>query len=291
MADKAKVAIIILNWNGWQDTVECLESLFKIDYSNFHLVVVDNGSNDASVQRLNAWSEGKANLEIIPLEQNLGFARGNNAGIKRALEANPDYILILNNDTVVEPDFLSLLVNCLEDVPGRALAAPQVLDYYRKDFWQKPIPKRLNLLTYLLYATQLYRLTTKNLKFDLNNPSKIYVAPGCCLLMKRDIFEQIGFFDEHTFLGWEEFIIAEKLFQRNLQSYFVPQSKIYHKVGKDTDRIQSIKKIKIFLSSEAYYQKNILKLGLIERVVIRIIRLIIYGAVLFHDVYEKRVKK
>jgi len=283
MVEQAKIAIIILNWNGWRDTIECLESLFKIEYPNFQVVVVDNGSNDESIQRLNAWSEGKINIEIISLEENLGFARGNNVGIKRALEINPDYILILNNDTVVEPDFLNLLVNCLKVAPERALAAPQVLDYFTKDFWQKPLPKRLNLLTYVLYATQLYRLTSKHLKFDLKNPTKIYVAPGCCLLVRTDVFKKIGFFDENTFLGWEEYIIAEKLFQDKLESYFVPQSKIYHKVGKDTDRIQSIKKIKIFLSSEEYYQKNILKLGFLQRIIIRIIRSFIYGAMLLKE--------
>ena len=140
------VKIIILNWNGWQDTIECLESIFQISYPNYQIIVVDNGSTDGSAAKIRDWAEGKGIIEnnklvLIEQRENLGFARGNNVGIRYALDRRvADYILILNNDTVVAPDFLTHLVENLEKCPRAVLAAPQVIDYYRGTFWQSRSP-------------------------------------------------------------------------------------------------------------------------------------------------------
>lgn len=179
--DLPLVKIIILNWNGWRDTIECLESLYKINYPSYQVVVVDNGSTDDSVSRIKRWAkENGKTLEALEIKENLGFARGNNVGIKYVIgNENPEYILILNNDTTVERDFLKAMVSEIKRLPNAALCAPQVKDYYRKKLWQKPIKHRLNTLTYLLFATQLYHFTIKFMRFDMTRPSQIYTAPGC----------------------------------------------------------------------------------------------------------------
>ena len=250
--------------------------------------MVDNGSTDGSAAKIKDWAEGKGIIEnnkliLIAQKENLGFARGNNVGIRYALRGDTDYILILNNDTIVASDFLTHLVEGLEKYPKAGLTAPQVIDYYRGSFWQKPIPKRLNLLSYLLLATQLYRLSAKLLRFDMVKPSKVYAVPGCCMLFKKDAFKKIGLFDETTFLGWEEYIVAERFFQNNFETYFIPQSKIYHKVGKDTDKIKALKKLKIFLSSECYFQKKVIKIGYCQRLIIRLVRFLIYNIMLMAE--------
>jgi GT2 family glycosyltransferase len=300
------VKIIILNWNGWKDTIECLESLFQISYLNYQVIVVDNGSTDDSIEKIKDWAEGEIavgskpvsyaevdsdasqvgdiSLVLVKLKENLGFARGNNVGIRCALRwGDADYILILNNDTTVAPDFLTQLVEGFEKYPKAALTAPQVIDYYSGSFWQKPIPKRLNLITYIVLATQLYRLSARLLRFNMGKPSRVYAVPGCCMLLKKDAFQKIGLFDETTFLGWEEFIIAERFFQNGLEVYFIPQSKIYHKIGKDTDRLPSLKKIEIFLTSERYFQKKIIKLSFLQRYLIRLVRFLIYNIILIKE--------
>ncbi|NQE54445.1 hypothetical protein C5S29_12710, partial [ANME-1 cluster archaeon GoMg3.2] len=151
-----KVSIIILNWNGWKDTIECLESLYQITYPNYEVVVVDNGSEDESIEKIIEYCEGKIKVEskffeydpsnkpikvieytraeagggkeeeidslpsnrkmiIIKNEKNYGFAEGNNIGMRYALKAlNPDYILLLNNDTVVDREFLGELMKVAE---------------------------------------------------------------------------------------------------------------------------------------------------------------------------------
>src|SRR5689334_2050484 len=99
-----KVTIVIVNWNGFKDTVECINSLMKIDYSNFDIIVVDNGSSDNESDKLKSKF---SNIMIISLKRNLGFAIANNVGIRIALNRGSDYVLLLNNDTVVDKKFLN----------------------------------------------------------------------------------------------------------------------------------------------------------------------------------------
>ena len=277
---EAKVAIVILNWNGAEDTIECLASLFKIDHKNVQIVVVDYGSTDDSVLKIKKFAQDRITLVGAP--ENLGFARGNNLGIKLALK-DPEitHVLVLNNDIVVAPDFLTKMLLGFSLATNVALVGPKIIDYYSKKYWQGPAAKRLNVLTYLMYLTPLYRLFIKT---PLHSyylvkslvPKKVYGMSGCCLLFKRECLEEIGLFDETTFLGSEEYIVAEKLLQRQLATVFVPDSVIYHKVAKDSKRISSAKKSLIMLESERYFLNNYLKLPFWQTALIRLVRSIIY---------------
>ena len=102
-----KVTIVIINYNGAADTIECLQSLEKINYKNVEIVVIDNGSTDNSVDVL---KKHKNNFRLLTSETNLGFAGGNNIGIKYALRNGADFVLLLNNDTLVNPDFVDHLL-------------------------------------------------------------------------------------------------------------------------------------------------------------------------------------
>jgi GT2 family glycosyltransferase len=273
------VAVVILNWNGAADTIECLESFRAVRQPEHRIIVVDNGSTDGSAEKIESWAAGKGlPLAVIRTGSNLGFARGNNFGLRYALEKfDPQYIMALNNDTVVEPDFLQRLVDCLEKDQRAGLAAPRVLDYQQRGFWLRPIPKRLNLISYLLFATPLYRYFSPLIKIDPEKPSYIYEAPGCALFFRRKALIDIGLFDENTFLGWEEFIVAEKLDRLGWRSLIVPQSRIYHKTGRSTNKFPSQEKIKLFLESEKYYQTAIMKYNWPFRAVVRTVRTIIYA--------------
>jgi len=164
------VSIIILNWNGWSDTVECLESIYHLNYSNYQVIVVDNNSSDDSIRKINDYARGnlevksnffkydptdkpieivqysgknteqakfptyKKQLMIIENKKNYGFAKGNNIGIKYALKnLNPDYILLLNNDTVVDKDFLRILVQEGENNSETGLLGPKMYYYDNPD--------------------------------------------------------------------------------------------------------------------------------------------------------------
>src|ERR1041385_1636497 len=125
-----RVSIVILNWNSDQVTLDCLLSLQKIDYPNFEMVVVDNGSVDGSPAKL---LEKVPEIRLIQNPTNLGFAGGCNVGMRDALHRGTDYILLLNNDTIVAPDFLSQLVRIAESDEKIGAASPKVLFFDHPD--------------------------------------------------------------------------------------------------------------------------------------------------------------
>lgn len=106
-SDAASVAVIVLNWNGTDDTVECLRSLLQVDYPRYEIVVVDNGSRESPRARI---ADEFPSVTYLETAQNLGYAGGNNVGIRHALARGHDYVFVLNNDTVVEPEFLTQAV-------------------------------------------------------------------------------------------------------------------------------------------------------------------------------------
>src|SRR3989338_7450904 len=130
--EQAKIFIIIVNWNGWQDTYECLDSLSEVvlpQMTELTIVVVDNASTNHSVERLNEYirnHSAQKNVVLIKNKQNSGFAGGNNFGIKYAREKQADWILILNNDTIVERDFLVELIKHAEKDPKIAFVNPKI---------------------------------------------------------------------------------------------------------------------------------------------------------------------
>ena len=120
-----KVEVIILNWNGVSDTLDCLASLKKVNYKNFEVIVVDNNSSGNDVEIIEN-KFGDFAKEIIVNSANLGFSGGNNVGIKYALGNNAEYVLLLNNDTVVEPDLLDVLLEKIESNIQIGIVAPQI---------------------------------------------------------------------------------------------------------------------------------------------------------------------
>lgn len=131
-------AIILVNWNGADDTIACLESLSRMTEPHF-VVIADNSSSDDSVSRIQAWIDefGQDNpvvrgYQLLSLDENYGFAVGNNKALAAAMQRNPDYCILLNNDTEVEPDFLSKLVDFAEDDKGAKVLSPCICYYSQK---------------------------------------------------------------------------------------------------------------------------------------------------------------
>jgi len=216
-----KVSIIILNWNGLRDTIECLESLKKVTYSNYDIIIVDNGSkgNDAEVleEKYGNW------IYIIKNEKNLGYAGGCNVGIKHVLEQDTEYVLILNNDVVVENNFLSELIKIAETTPDMGIAGPKV--YYYND------PNRL-------YACgeriNYWLLTTKNGNNEIDNDQFNQIEyvdgiVGCAILIKKKVFKTIGMFDEDYFSYGEETDFCIRAKKAGFHIVYVPTAKVWHK--------------------------------------------------------------
>ena len=121
--DYPKVHIIILTWNNWEVTVACLESVIRLAYPDFEIVVVDNGSDDGTPDRIR---ENYPDVSLIENSRNLGFAAGCNVGLRYALQNESDYVFLLNNDTVVPPDLIDVLIAEAEALPGLGILAPML---------------------------------------------------------------------------------------------------------------------------------------------------------------------
>lgn len=216
-----RVCIIILNWNGWQDTIACIESIKNLDYENYQVLVIDNGSTDDSVRQIRV---SFPKLDIIQTGRNLGYSKANNIGIKHALKENVDYILLLNNDAEVTPDFLTVLIDAAVDFPDSGMLGPKIYDFKEPD-------KVCFAGAHFDYGN--CRLTTTgfsrtNQKKDLTPFETDYVN-GCALLVKRKTIEKIGMLDERFFLYWEDVDWGLRCMKAGLKNLVVPASQIWHK--------------------------------------------------------------
>ena len=222
MGNAPNVSIVILNWNGLADTRECLHSLQAAHYSAMRVIVVDNGSKDDEASALEREFSGF--IDVLRLPENRGFAAGANAGIRRALEAGTDYVLLLNNDTVVSPDFLQSLVDTAGDIPNLAAVCP------RTHFYDRP---RMIYSTggevsiWRGVATQVGRGQDDRGQFE--RLERRGYADGVCMLIPAPALAAVGLLDEQYFAYWEETDWCVRAAERGLHCYYAPQSHIWHK--------------------------------------------------------------
>lgn len=220
----SKVSIIILNWNGKKDTIECLESLKHITYPSYKIIMVDNGSTDGSVGSLR---ERYPEIEIIENRNNIGFAEGNNVAIRKVVARETDYVLLLNNDTVVHPEFLTELVKVLDNETSIGIAGPTVYYYNKKDRIQSAGGK------ICWYKGQAPHYTNKN-DLKTNEIRDVDYIMGCALLARYELFNKIGYLNKDYFAYWEETDWCVRAKKADYRIVHVPTAKIWHKGGVTT---------------------------------------------------------
>jgi len=218
------VAIVLLNWNGLELTLECLESLGKCSWEPLRIILVDNGSEIKPGDIIRKRFPG---IKVIENEKNLGFAEGNNIGIRAALESDADYIMLLNNDTTVNPDFLEPLVEELRNNPETGAASPLIL------FAEPPDAIWFAGSTPLLLGIHAKRpWFRKNLLvFPRKKPYDTDALSGCALLISRDTINRVGLFDAVYFTYCEDTDYSKRLKKAGLKMKIVPASRIWHKVS------------------------------------------------------------
>jgi len=261
-----KVSIILLNCNGWRDTIECLESLYKITYPNYDVIVVDNGSEDDSIEKIKKWAEDKIKIEsrffkynlkgkpiryveytreeveagggkegeaanlpsnkliIIKNEKNYGFSEGNNIAIRYALKKGTDYALLLNNDTVVDSEFLTELVKVAENDPQIGIVGPKIYNY-----------DEINKIVFAGRKINFWRGKSYNIginETDNGQHDKIkevdYIE-GSCFLIKKEAIEKVGMIDSEYFVYWGDTDWCIRAHKVGLKVVYVPEAEIWHK--------------------------------------------------------------
>jgi hypothetical protein len=274
--DSPRVSIIVLNWNGWKDTVECLESLYQIAYPNYDVIVVDNGSADDSVRNIEMYAEGrievksrfvKYNMNNKPIsimqhqknesdgielerkgigascsdrrlvllrnEKNLGYAEGNNVGIRFALRVfDSDYVLLLNNDVIVASDFLAQMISAAKALPEAGIFSPKTYFY--------DLPERIQLTWNRVELGRGDIFLAGAGEIDQGQFDEIVetdYSPGVCFLIRRATIDSLGLFDSEFFCYLEESDYCFRARKAGIRSIYVPKARIWHKVSKSADKI------------------------------------------------------
>jgi GT2 family glycosyltransferase len=218
------VMIIIVNWNNESDTAECLESCRKLDYPDFSMIVVDNGSSDGSGGRLR---QRFPDVEVIETGCNLGFAGGNNVGIRGALEAGAKYIWLLNNDTVVDRGALSALVEVAEHDSTVGMVGSKILLFGD--------PGMIWYAGGLIDDHAPYRCSHRGVGEEdmgqYDDLSETGYVTGCSMLVRRDVIEQIGELDEGMFLYFEDTDWGVRARNGGWRLMYAPRSVVLHKAS------------------------------------------------------------
>lgn len=231
---KPLVSVIIVNWNGGLIFERCLESLKKIDYPNWELVIVDNGSSDGT--------EKKATIKN---KTNLGFAPANNQGAKLA---KGKYLLLLNNDTKVEKDFLTKLIKKMEQDKRIGIIQPKIFMLDKPGYLDNAgsFFTRIGFLEHWGFGQ-------KDSK-EFAEEREIFSAKGACMLIRRELVEKIGLFDPDFVSYFEESDFCWRVWLAGYRVVFYPKAKIYHKVG------FTIKRLDVGNINYHYYKNRIASL-------------------------------
>jgi GT2 family glycosyltransferase len=264
-----KVAILILNWNGWEDTIECIESVLQIDYPNYYAIVIDNGSTNDSITKIKDYADGKIKIKskyvkyspknkpiklleltnknadssekdlgdhgkeffktkidqrliLLKNEKNFGFAEGNNIGMRFALTGfDPDYILLLNNDVTVEPDFLTKMIKVGESDKKSGIIGSKIPYYDNpdKNWFCKGIINWFSIN--IAYHSDKCREEIINSDY----------ITGCVALIKKEVIEKVGYLDKTLFLYFEDADYCLRARNSGYSMVVVPSAIVYHKVS------------------------------------------------------------
>lgn len=216
-----KVCVIVLNWNTWQVTCDCLHSLKRVEYPNLEIVLVDNGSANDSAEQL------AARFPEIPLirnDVNRGFAGGNNVAIRRALQHGADYVLLLNNDTVVSPRSIVEMVTMAESDPDLALVSPKI-HYFDSPYRVWYAGGTFSLWRGIAHHIGLGR--EDNARYE--QPKECTFATGCALLARADFIREAGYLDENFFMVCEDTDWCVRAMKAGYLIGYAPAAVIWHK--------------------------------------------------------------
>jgi len=222
-----KTAIILLNFNSYQDTFECVESILNSNETNYQVYIVDNASQDDSFSRLKKEFQEDKRISFLFSKENLGFSGGCNVGIKEALKREYDYVLLLNNDTIVTDSFLSEMLSVAKkDTKVGIVGGKTLFNDDRKSIWDAG--------GYI--CEKSYRgIRRRENHPDINNVSEVGFVTCCLALVKTEVFKKIGLLPEAYFFGTEEWEFSLRAQRAGIKLMYTPKAIIYHKVGRSHD--------------------------------------------------------
>lgn len=217
-----KILVLIVNWNGREDTLACLESLNATEGEVGRMVVVDNGSTDGSVEAINRHFP---QVTVIENQRNLGFGVANNMGMRLFLqETRYPHLFLLNNDTLVAPNALKILTSALsEDGVGAVVPKIYYADGQRLWYAGGSIDWKQGSATHCGFG--------RRDEERFNRRGEVTFATGCALLLKREALDKVGLFDKRYFMFGEDVDLSIRLAKAGYRILYLPEAVVWHKVG------------------------------------------------------------
>jgi GT2 family glycosyltransferase len=236
-----KVSIVILNWNGHADTIACLESITQLETGNFQIetLVVDNASTNDSVEKI---KKTFPKINIVKNKENLGFAQGNNEGIKYAMEHEADYVLVLNNDTILDKNLVLEFLRSAEKHPKAGVMTGKI--YFAKGYeYHKTRYKKQELGKVVWSAggdidwKNVYGTNHGVDEVDTGQFSKerhTDFATGACSFLNVNALKQVGLYDKKYYLYLEDMDLSHRIKLKNWEIIYVPKAILWHKVSQSS---------------------------------------------------------
>jgi len=239
---KPNIAIILVNWNGFEYTKSCILSLLNCHYENYKIILVDNNSSDFSIEKL---KKEFLHIEYIRNKSNIGFTGANNVGIKWAIDNDFEYIALLNNDTEVEPDFLDHLLTPFKQDSLVGAVQPLILQYnHRNIVWHGGGQIDYNFGRFL----NVNKGSKKNQIKRIHNVDWI---TGCCFMLKSDVIKKVGLLDDFFFVYFEDADWSIRIKKFGYKLFFQPKSIVYHHEG--VSWISAKKNSEGYISPKTHY--------------------------------------
>ncbi len=252
-----KVVIVVLAWNHIQDTIETIQSFLESVYDNYKIVLVDNASTDNTIASIKSLFP---EVHILASEVNRGVSGGYNLGMKWALEQDAEYVIVANNDIIVDSQMIGKLVHAAESDQLCGMVMPKIYHYYGNPtrIWctgayYRPFPPAIKMQNY-------NKLETKIRQY----PISLEYAPSCVLLIKKSTIQEIGFFDENFFFYYDDWDYCARTRFVGYKILFAREAIIRHKISISTQK-SALKPLKWWGQlgwSAAYYaEKNVSVIG------------------------------
>lgn len=257
LENEPKIGIVIVNYNGELFNEDCLNSIFKSQYTNYEIIIVDNASNDNSVNILK--NKYLKRIKLIELDENLGFSMANNIGINYAIDNRFDYVLLLNNDTIINDDMIITMVKASEY--GKYVVSPKIYYYDNKELiwsaggtieWDKGIT--------IQYGMDQKDSDVTDKKCEVN------FATGCCMLIPTDIINKVGLLSDEYFLYYEDTDYCVRIYKAGYKIIYEPKAVMYHRVSAATGGKKSRLYIYYMIRNRLIFNKKFNKINIIANI-------------------------
>ncbi len=218
-----KTAVVLINWNSFEYTSQCIESLMNCDQTQFDIIVVDNGSEDGSGKKL---KDNFPQINLVQSDSNIGFAGGNNLGMAQAIDSKYTYIMMLNNDTFVEPNLIDVLANYMDHNPEVGIIQPKIFfNHDRTLLWNGG--SYFNPIISLAHTKGYFKKDSK----EYNSIKEVDWVTGCAFFTRSDILKKSGGFNEKFFIYFEDVDLSFRIKKLGYKLIYHPGGIVYHIEG------------------------------------------------------------